>query len=63
MLVYGIEWIECLFQELVTMLPQLSNDDAGQETEAESSCDPWLLQQFHSRMSQVSHTTLGDNSV
>ncbi|KAM7438304.1 hypothetical protein ABFA07_012225 [Porites harrisoni] len=42
-----------LIQELVTMLPQLSNDDAGQETEAESSCDPWLLQQFHSRMSQV----------
>lgn len=45
------------------MLPQLGNDDAGQETEAESSCDPWLLQQFHSRMSQVSHTTLGNNSV
>lgn len=45
------------------MLPQLGNDDAGQETEAESSCDPWLLQQFHSRMSQVSHNTVENNSV
>lgn len=55
MVFYGVE---CLFQELVTMLPQLSNDDAGHETEAESSCDLWLLQQFHSRMTQVSHTHL-----